>query len=324
MTYPRHSLISLQQTPYYHCIARCVRRAWLWGVDEYAGKDYSHRKHWVVGRLRTLSSIFAIEVCAYAIMSNHYHTVIYVDTQRARRWSDTEVVHRWQKLFRAPMLIERYQSAEATESEQKAAREIIELWRSRLSNVSWFMRCLNEYLARRANGEDECTGRFWEGRFKSQALLDEAGLLTAMAYVDLNPVRAGIAETPDDAQFTSIYQRIRQASRKSSWGPRLKTFRGESQSNVSLPYTQADYRDLLRFTSRALRVRDRAANHHELRQFLDRLNINYEAWIAAMQPSGNLFGRALGQLNHLQLHARALGQDWIKGLRQARRLYRAA
>lgn len=208
MGYARKHLISLQDTPYYHCIARCVRRAWLWGVDEYAGKNYSHRKRWVIRRLEQLCAVFAIEVCAYAVMSDHYHLVLYVDRARARRWTQHEVIERWTMLFRSPPLIERWRKGEALEAERTVAEAIIEQWRDRLHDISWFMRCLNEHLARLANREDERTGRFWEGRFRSQALLDEAGLLTAMAYVDLNPVRAGIAKTPEDSEFTSICERI--------------------------------------------------------------------------------------------------------------------
>ena len=69
MTYARKTLVSLSETPYYHVVARCVRRAWLWGFDEYAGRDYSHRKEWVLERLAQLTSIFTIEICAYAVMS---------------------------------------------------------------------------------------------------------------------------------------------------------------------------------------------------------------------------------------------------------------
>ena len=113
MGYARKDLISLQHTPYYHCIARCVRRAWLWGFDEYAGKNYSHRKHWVIDRLEQLCSIFAIEVCAYAVMSNHYHLVLYVDRERVRRWTKQQVVEHWTMLFRVPTLVKRWQTGEA-------------------------------------------------------------------------------------------------------------------------------------------------------------------------------------------------------------------
>jgi hypothetical protein len=94
MGYARKNLVSLQDTPYYHCVARCVRRAWLWGVDEYAGTDYSHRKQWVIERLAQLCRIFSIEVCAYAVMSNHYHVVLFVNRERARQWSQRTICQR--------------------------------------------------------------------------------------------------------------------------------------------------------------------------------------------------------------------------------------
>ena len=170
--------------------------------------DYSHRKGWVLERLQIQSQVFAIEICAYAVMSNHYHLVLYVDRARSKAWSLQEVAARWTKLYSAPPLITRWARGEAGQAECEQAEKIIEQWRSRLSDISWYMKSLNEHLARRANAEDGCTGRFWEGRFRSQALLDEAGLLTAMIYVDLNPIRAGIAATPEGSEFTSIYQRI--------------------------------------------------------------------------------------------------------------------
>lgn len=165
MTYARKSLISLQDTPYYHVVSRCVRRAWLWGFDRYAGRDYSHRKHWVLERLQELTESFAIDVCAYAVMSEHYHLVLHVDVARANTWNAVDVVSRWRRIFLLPSSVQRWVDRTVTDAERTAAESIIRCWRQRLQDVSWFMRCLNEHLARRANEEDGCKGRFWKDDF---------------------------------------------------------------------------------------------------------------------------------------------------------------
>lgn len=327
MTYPRKTLVSLSDTPYYHVVARCVRRAWLWGFDEYAGRDYSHRKEWVIERLALLASIFTIEVCAYAIMSNHYHLILYVDRDRAQLLSLEEVVERWTRLFRAPEIVERWRSGSATKAESELAEAIIEKWRQRLYDLSWFMKCMNEYLARRANAEDECDGRFWHGRFRSQALLDEAGLLTAMAYVDLNPVRAGIAATPEASKHTSIYQRIQElrSQRRSEGAVRvpLQPLRATNAKNSkpSIPFNLLEYMQLVDWTGRAIRKDKPGHIDRSAPPIMLRLQIDPAAWEAAMRPRGNVFGRAMGRLNRLRLHASTLGQRWIRGLNEAVRLY---
>jgi REP element-mobilizing transposase RayT len=209
MTRPRKTLISLADTPYYHITSRCVRRAYLCGVDHYSGQNYEHRRQWIVDRIRLLSSLFAIDVCAYAVMSNHYHLVLKVCPEQLIDLSDKEIMNRWCALFKGPLLIQRYRSGEAlTPFEQSTVSDIVNVWRSKLSSISWFMRCLNQPIARQANIEDQCTGKFWESRFTSQALKTEEALLSCMAYVDLNPVRAGIAARPETSSHTSIRERI--------------------------------------------------------------------------------------------------------------------
>ncbi len=163
MPTPRSQQISLSNTPYYHCISRCVRRTFLCGIDSTTNKDYSHRKQWIVERLALLSNTFAIEVCAYAILSNHSHTVLKINESLAQSWSDEQVMQRWEQLFSIPVLVERYLNGEChSEAEQDKAHETISLFRDRLMDISWFMRCLNEHIARKANAEDKCTGRFWD------------------------------------------------------------------------------------------------------------------------------------------------------------------
>ncbi|MFT7560793.1 MAG: REP element-mobilizing transposase RayT [Flavobacteriales bacterium] len=210
MTIKREALISLDATPYYHCYVRCVRQAYLCGDNVATGENYDHRKQWIVSRIRFLSYVYAIDICAYAVMSNHYHLVLHVDQAKAKSWTDEEVVGRWMQLYKGHLLVDSWlEDAESLDQlSLTKVKDIIAEWRERLANISWFMRGVNEKVARMANKEEGHTGRFWESRFKSQALLDDAAVLSCMAYVDLNPIRAGLAGDLCESDYTSIQQRL--------------------------------------------------------------------------------------------------------------------
>lgn len=256
MPRPRKSLICLQDTPYYHCISRCVRRAFLCGEDHYSKKSYEHRRQWVEARLIKLGSIFAINVCAYAVMSNHTHVVLHVDRDEALSWTTHEVLKRWHTLHKGTNLTRQYMQAEQRSLLSDAQIESViataNIYRQRLHDISWFMRLLNEFIARLANKEDECTGRFWEGRFKSQSLLDEAALAACMAYVDLNPLRVGLSETPEQSDFTSIKKRV--AAAKIGKQPQyLHPFAGSGNIVKGLPFHLYDYLELVDKLGRKIR-----------------------------------------------------------------------
>jgi hypothetical protein len=209
MPKPRKVPVSIEETPYYHCVSRCVRPAFLCGSDPLSGRSYEHRRQWILDRLMELTQSFAIDCSGYSLMSNHYHLVLYVDRDEAQRWDTDEVVKRWQSLFNGSLLADRYLSGDKLSgAERRVLDQLVDQWRSRLTDISWFMRCLNEFIARKANQEDHCTGRYWEGRFKSQALLDEKALAACLVYVDLNPIRAKMAKSPETSDYTSISRRL--------------------------------------------------------------------------------------------------------------------
>ncbi|WP_213998085.1 transposase [Arsukibacterium sp.] len=209
MPRPRKALIAVEETPYYHVVSRCVRRSFLCGIDSETGENYEHRRAWIEQRIRLLASLFAIDICAYAIMSNHLHIVVKLQPEQAKDWNTQDVLLRWTSLFKGTLLVQRYLAGSAlSAAELDTVHSCVEVYRQRLTSLSWFMKCLNEPIARQANQEDGCTGHFWEARFKSQALLTEEALLSCMGYVDLNPVRANIAETPEGSDFTSIKERL--------------------------------------------------------------------------------------------------------------------
>ncbi len=209
MTVARNQLVDVSVTRYYHCISRCVRGAFL------CGEGFEHRKQWIEDRLETLSRCFAVSVCGFAVMDNHLHVLVRLDAGDASSWSAEEVIRRWFVAY--PPKTPKGKEIEITQAwvdQQARDEKRVELLRERLANLGWFMKALKEPLARKANKEDECRGTFWEGRYKSIAILDEEALLATCAYIDLNPVAAGIAATPETGRHTSVRQRVRHAKAK--------------------------------------------------------------------------------------------------------------
>jgi len=296
MATPRKQQISLVDTPYYHCVARCVRRAFLCGEDALSGQSYEHRRVWVEDKLHFLSQVFAIEVCAYAVMSNHYHVVLFVDEAKAKQWHISEVLERWHRLHKGTLLTQQYCRGETL---AKPLLDIVkataEVYRKRLMKISWFMGYINEGIALAANQEDNCTGRFWEGRFKFQALLDEAALAACMAYVDLNPIRANIAKTPESSKHTSVKLRCEQA-KKSQQPHTLFPFVGYPRKNIpkGLPFDLSDYLQLIELTGRCIREDKRGFIEESQPSILSRLNISAENWLIITTEFRTQFHGAIG------------------------------
>ena len=231
-------------------------------------------------RLHELAGVFCIDVCAYAVMSNHLHVVLHINENKALSLSFDGVIKRWHQIFSGNLLSQRYLKEETlSESERLLLGENVETWRARLSDLSWFMRCLNEPIARQANEEDQCTGRFWEGRFKTQALLDEAALAACMAYVDLNPVRAQIAETPEDSDFTSIKRRVEKV-RNNEADDMLYPFFGNPRDPMpdGLPFKLKDYIELVDWSARQLRENKAGALSEAAPPVLKRIGISEAQW----------------------------------------------
>jgi len=311
MPTPRKSLVSKSDTPYYHCVSRCVRRAFLCGHDNHSGKSYEHRRQWIVERLHLVASVFAIDICAYAIMSNHYHLVLRLGS--SRQWTDQQVIARWLLLFQGPLLARRLHAGDhLSEIQRQTVTDIAKVWRSRLEDLSWFMKCLNEPIARQANSEDQCSGHFWEARFKSQALRTESALLACMAYVDLNPVRAGMAKTPEESDFTSLQLRLcRPVSRRLQKAlreaypfvmgeipakPLLAFSCGNQTIPDGIPFSFEDYAQLVDWTGRQQKPGKRGYIASRLPPILLRLSIEPEQWLINSQRFEHIYHRRFGKV----------------------------
>ena len=266
--------------------------------------------------MKLLSSVFAIDLCAFAVLHNHYHVVLRIDTQKASQWPDHEVAKRWTALFSGPTVIHRFLAqTKLSASEEACVANLITTWRERLFDLSWFMRCLNEPIARMANHEDHCSGRFWEGRFKSQALLDERAVLACMAYVDLNPIRAALAKTPEQSDFTSIQQRILHPEDES-----LRPFAASADDASGIPFSLKDYLELVDWAGREIKPGKRGFIPANTPPLLARLGMDVVPVLDYLSCKEKQSYVALGPVSMLRAFAHSIGQRFVKGQAVGRRI----
>ena len=324
----------------YHCWSRCVRRAFLLGHDKLTGNDYNHRREWIIERLRLLVSNFVIDVGFLAILSNHFHVVLRTNPRRIKRMGDWEIARRWLRVYPGRRVLDG-KWPEPTEEQVKelaADKDKIKKLRKRLSNISWFMAALSEYIARRSNAEDDCTGRFWEGRFGCREVTDESALLICGLYVDLNQIRAGEALMPEESEHCSIWYRI-QAYRqlqKADWiGPLadhwlapLTLQEDELGDGVYdeesgtwrkglLPLSLEEYLTLLDFTGRQIREGKKGAIPADVAPILERLGVEPGAFVLTVKNFPKLFRRMAGRAEQMTERAAEAGRRWFQGVRHA-------
>jgi hypothetical protein len=327
-----------------HAVQRCVRRAFLCGTDEVTGNSFEHRRSWIRDRIVFLASVFSIDILTYAVLSNHLHVVLRSRADVVAQWSAMEVARRWLRLFPkqrddngAPVDPKEHEITMIAEDAERVA-EI----RSRLSDVSWWMRCLAENIARRSNREEGVSGRFWEGRYRAQLILDEPSLLACAAYVDLNPVRAAMADSPEASDFTGAQDRIddlrqresdsesthdweRSRRRvKSGWLSPVEIDERKDDTGVDLEPTNrrasrkgflsislTKYLELLDWTGRQVRADKRGSIPAHLAPILERLGIDVSGWCDLVVRFGKLFRRAAGTRPSISAEAERRGQNYM-------------
>ncbi|MFP6808194.1 MAG: hypothetical protein VB957_13610 [Pseudomonadales bacterium] len=296
MTYPRSHLVD-PDGGVYHVCSRCVRRAFLCGTDRQTGYNFDHRQAWIEERILWLASIFAADIYGYAVMSNHYHLVLSVKANTTKAWTDEMIVDKW--LMLNPRKNDNPIARQVRRLSMLEDDDRLHQLRERLGSLSWFMRYLNEPLARLANKEDACKGRFWEGRFKSQRLLDEQAILACMVYVDLNPVRAGLVDEPTEANHTSLANRCKKAT--TSHLPMTVVNRVDIELPISI--TLDAYRRLCSWTI-------------EIQQVMRPTNFEGvpppDLWRRQYLPKPGCWQRAIGSVQSMKDYAREIGQCWIK------------
>ncbi len=329
MAIARAKLVDLTVTRWYHCVSRCVRKASLLGEGD------DNRKEWLESRLEELADIFAVAVGGFSVMDNHLHVLLRLDPEVAQAWSDLEVVQRWGRLFpprdkfRQPMPV-----TEQWIQWRLGDAQWVATARQRLQSLSWFMKCLKEPLSRLANRQDKTRGTFFEGRFKSVAVVDDEALLRICVYIDLNPVAAKVAKTPETSDFTSIKQRVDHVEaqgktaelaaaeggsvagsrasaglEESLWLCPIEDRRGLDSLRVGMlqGFPLGSYVKLVEFTGRLFR-QGKASISAELAGIFERLGMSDETWRDGMDKLrgerllGRIFAASRVKLREIANH----------------------
>lgn len=327
MTIARSDIVDDETPGFYHCTNRCVRRTFLCGLDEVTGVDYSHRKEWLEQRLLALCDIFSVDLFAFAVMSNHYHVVIYLDPKAPLNWSDSEVAERWLNAYSGRL--EQPENAQQRELKKQsivADKKKLKTYRQRLGSLSWFMSRLNEPLAKKSNLEDYCTGAFWEGRYTSQALLDEGAIFSCMCYVDLNPVRANIVKKLEESKHTSVKKRLDDLKQKEpvdvqAYLDASVTAISKQIKSKTLPMSLQAYIDLVEWTGQSMAYEHKAAMPANIRSSLESLNLQQNHWLKQMENFKDNFCHIVGPVEQIREKAKALKQRCMKGITAAQLLY---
>lgn len=293
MTRPRNTQVSLERTSYYHCMSRCVRKAFLINPNDKTKKNYNHRQKIIENKILALSKAFCITVPAYSIMSNHYHVILHVDKEKALSLSDLEVAKRWLQICQKDDLIKFFVDNDKIKaSEKKAIEKRLEIIRERLYSISWFMRVINQSIASFCNREDKITGAFWGSRFKSVALENEAAILSCMTYVDLNPIRAKITSSLKKSNFTSIQHHLK--TEKDLEQPIIYIGQNKEEKTPDINITLKEYVNLIKWTANHIH-KDQPENNkdsEEMLKLLGKKEIDLDYWLIACEKFEDVFTRS--------------------------------
>ena len=342
VAYARRKLLGGERQAVFHCWNRCVRRAFLCGRDSHTGRDYSHRRTWIVHREEQLAGLFAIDIEFRTELSNHLHLVLRTMPRVAKRWTAEEVVRRWLTITRLAKSFADDLPTPDPQQVEKLARDkkLVAKLRRRLRSISWFMGILCENIARRANHEDDCKGRFFETRFSCRECTDLNAVLLCGIYVDLNPYRAGEVDNPVSSRYTSVYQRLQaqglrenaanrpdgwlgaftlQPERKAdeTWADFSRTGRRASDLGL-LPISLENYVRLLEWTAQQLRSGQHDTIPADLATVLDHFEVQQDQWLDTVERYESAFGHAVGRAASLAAVASRMELQQLKGIAACR------